>query len=54
MTEQLLNSRSAEYHESIQAKYWTDVPYEGTSLNLLDICVPKRQPEDPEQAVWLM
>ncbi|KAG9674209.1 alpha/beta-hydrolase, partial [Aureobasidium melanogenum] len=55
-TEKLLTSRTAEYHESPHARYWTDVSYKygGTRLNLLDICVPKRQPEDPHQAVWLV
>ncbi|KAG9751991.1 alpha/beta-hydrolase, partial [Aureobasidium melanogenum] len=53
-TEQLLNSRSAEYHESLHARHWTDVSCGGTRLNLLDVCVPERQPEDPQQAVWLV
>ncbi|KAK6005236.1 hypothetical protein QM012_008015 [Aureobasidium pullulans] len=53
-TEQLSNSRIAEYHESAHARYWADVPYGVTRLNLLDICVPKRQPEDPQRAVWLV
>jgi kynurenine formamidase len=52
--EQLVGSRGAEYHESTFARYWNDVPYESTRLNLLDICVPKRQPEDPRQAVWIV
>jgi kynurenine formamidase len=51
---QLLGPQGAEYHESSFAKHWNDVPYESTRLNLLDICVPKRQPEDPGQAVWLV
>ncbi|KAI4729368.1 alpha/beta-hydrolase [Aureobasidium sp. EXF-10728] len=51
---QPFSSQSAEYHESTHARYWTDVPYERTRLNLLDICVPKRQPEDSQQAVWLV
>ncbi|CAD0107241.1 unnamed protein product [Aureobasidium uvarum] len=50
----LFSSRSAEYHESAHARYWTGVPYERTRLNLLDICVPKRQPENPQQAIWLV
>ncbi|CAD0082887.1 unnamed protein product, partial [Aureobasidium vineae] len=49
-----MTTQSAEYYESAHATYWTDVPYERTPLNLLDICVPKRQPEDPQQAVWLV
>ncbi|KAH0400513.1 alpha/beta-hydrolase, partial [Aureobasidium melanogenum] len=53
-TERLLNSRSAEYHESLHARHWTDVSCGGTRLNLLDVCVPERQPEDPQQAVWLV
>jgi kynurenine formamidase len=51
---QLSGLRSAEYHESSSARYWNDVSYESTRLHLLDICVPKRQPEDPGQAVWLV
>ncbi|CAD0094366.1 unnamed protein product [Aureobasidium mustum] len=53
-TGQLLNTRSVEYHESAHARHWTDVPYGSTRLNLLDICIPNRQPEDPQQAVWLV
>ncbi|KAH0292543.1 alpha/beta-hydrolase [Aureobasidium namibiae CBS 147.97] len=54
MTEQISCFPSAEYHESSSARYWNDVPYGSTRLNLLDICVPKRQPEDASQAIWLV
>lgn len=52
--EQISSSTSAEYHESSFARYWSDVPYGNTRLNLLDVCVLKRQPENARQAVWLV
>jgi kynurenine formamidase len=53
-SEQIPSFPSAEHQESSFARYWNDVPYGSTRLNLLDICVPKRQPEDAGQAVWLV